>query len=134
MTTARRLRRQIIPEPLTEANRTSNGTASGDDLVRLSLSLLGAVNGVRDEMVRGFAATNDKLDDVCVTVNGLVTDKLIGEALKAQTKEVLAGQEEQAVKHKLDLRWRMGIVIAAGGGVCGAVGTTITVVKFATGH
>jgi hypothetical protein len=128
-------RRPPLTEPLTMANRTSNGVASGDDLLRLSASVLGAVNGVRDEMVRSFEATNKKLDGVCDTVAGLVTDKAVATALKAQTREVIAGQEAQSQKHVLDIRWRVGIVMGAVTGSIAATGTLFTIAyRIATGH
>ncbi len=98
-------------------------------------TLIGLVNNLDGRVAEFQTQVNKRLDDVCETVSDLSTEKKVAAALKAQTREVMAGQEAQAVKHTLDLRWRIGIVIAAVSGTCGAIGTTIVVLRIVlAGH
>lgn len=98
-------------------------------------TLIGLVNNLDGRVAEFQSQVNGRLDEVCKTVSDLVTEKAVAAAVKAQTKEIMAGQQAQATKHTLDLRWRVGIVIAAVSGSCGAIGTTIVVLRIiVAGH
>jgi hypothetical protein len=119
-----------VLKPLTKDNATGNGVASVDDLVRLSSSILGAVDQTRLDMNRRFKETNAKLDDVCTTVGGILTARAIEAALSKQTAEMGAANEARAESHMLSLRWRVGIGISA----VGTSGTLLfTAIRFAMG-
>lgn len=119
-----------VLKPLTKENATGNGSASVDDLVRLSSSILGAVDQTRLDMNRRFKETNLKLDEVCTTVGGIVTARAIEAALAKQTQEMGTANEARAERHVLSYRWRAGIAISA----VGTSGTLLfTAIRFATG-
>lgn len=119
-----------VLKPLTKENATGNGSASVDDLVRLSSSILGAVDQTRLDMNRRFKETNLKLDEVCTTVGGIVTARAIEAALAKQTQEMGTANEARAERHVLSYRWRAGIAISA----VGTSGTLLfTALLFATG-
>jgi hypothetical protein len=128
--------------PLTKDNATGNGVGSVDDLVRLSSSVLGRVDQMVVEMGRRFddqkadiCELSVKLDGVCDTVREIVTARTVEAALAKQTKEVMAGQADQAQKHTLELRWRIGIVISACCGACTMLGMAIALLRIAdVGH
>jgi hypothetical protein len=97
-------------------NVTGNGSASPNDLIIAQDAILaatsgavGAVNLLRRDMNRRFKETGARLDDVCLTVDGLARARDIETALKAQTKEIGAANEARADRHGLSLRWRVGI-------------------------
>lgn len=125
-------------KPLTKDNATGNGVGSVDDLVRLSSSVLGRVDQMVIEMGRRFddqkadiGILSVKLDGVCETVGEIVTARTVEAALAKQTKEVIAGQADQAQKHTLALQWRVGIAV----GAVGTSGTLIfTAIRTAMGH
>ena len=119
-----------VLKPLTKDNATGNGVASVDDLVRLSSSILGAVDQTRLDMNRRFKETNLKLDEVCPTVGGIVTARAIEAALAKQTQEMGTANEARAERHVLSYRWRAGIAISA----VGTSGTLLfTAIRFAMG-
>ena len=119
-----------VLKPLTKENATGNGVASVDDLVRLSSSILGAVDQTRLDMNRRFKETNLKLDEVCTTVGGIVTARAIEAALAKQTQEMGTANEARAERHVLSYRWRAGIAISA----VGTSGTLLfTAIRFAMG-
>ena len=97
----------------------------------LAAELLGAVNAMRTEMDRrlgGIAVSVDrldaKLDGVCDQVEAIEQSRQVEAALARQ-------RNETALSHTLDWRWRIGIAVAAAGGLGGFV---LAIVNLIGGH